>query len=186
MKFDTEFSFSDIVANANDAVVVITADQLDDPGPVIVYVNDACIRVTGYQPDEVIGKSPRMMQGEESDPETKQKIRDALAAGRPVLARLLNYGKYGRKFWVDMNIMPPTDANGSITHFAAIQRDMTEDVQREEELLALAPTDDLTGATNRRHFMERAVLEIHRLRRQGVPFSVQLMDLDFFKKVNDT
>lgn len=186
MQFDTEFSFSDIVANANDAVMVTTADQLDAPGPVIVYVNDAFTRISGYRADEAVGNSPRFMQGEKTDRETCAKIRAALEAGRPVRARMLNYGKHGREYWVDMNIMPLHDKAGEISHFASIQRDVTDDVKREEKLLSLATTDDLTGAKNRRHFMERAELEVHRLRRHGVPFSVALLDLDHFKQVNDT
>lgn len=186
MQFGSDFSFSDIVANANDAVVVTLADQLDEPGPKIVYVNEAYTRLSGYQPEEVIGRSPRFMQGPGTDPEARRSIREALAAGRPVRARMLNYGKNAREYWVDMNIMPLYDKQGRITHFAAIQRDVTADVKREEELLSLATTDDLTGAKNRRHFMERAELEVHRLRRHGVPFSLALLDLDHFKNVNDT
>ncbi len=186
MQVDTDFSFADIVANANDAVIVTSAGQMDEPGLVIVYVNEAFTRVTGYQPNEVIGKSPRLLQGADTDPETRAKIRDALDGGRPIRARMLNYGKTGHAYWVDMNIMPLHDAEGRITHWASIQHDVTDDVKREEDLLSLATTCDLTGAKNRRHFMERAELEVHRLRRHGVPFSVALLDLDHFKSVNDT
>lgn len=186
MQLTSDFSFSDIVANANDAVVVTSADSLDEPGPTIIYVNDAYTRLSGYRPDEVIGRSPRFLQGEGTDRETCKVIREALEAGRPVRARLLNYGKDARQYWVDMNIMPLYDKSGKITHFAAIQRDVTGDVKREEDLMALATTDDLTGSKNRRHFMERAELEVHRLRRHGVPFSLALLDLDHFKNINDT
>jgi diguanylate cyclase (GGDEF)-like protein/PAS domain S-box-containing protein len=186
IKTDPEFSFSDIVAKANDSVFVAKAARGKSAEPKIVYVNSAFCRLSGFSADESLGKAVDFLDGADTDPETRDKITAALTQGRAVRTRLLQYAKHGEPYWVDMNLMPLTDAKGKVTHFAGIQRDVTEDVTREQELLSLATTDDLTGAKNRRHFMERAELEIHRLRRHKVPFSVALMDLDFFKKVNDT
>jgi diguanylate cyclase (GGDEF)-like protein/PAS domain S-box-containing protein len=185
MPNDTGFSFSDIVAKANDAVIVAKAAAGKSAKPKIVYVNAAFCRLSGYPEAESIGKTPWFLDGPETDPEARAKVKNAIKAGRHMRTRLLQYAKDGTTYWVDMNIMPLFGDDGEVTHIAAIQRDVTADVEREQELLSLATTDDLTGARNRRHFMERAELEVHRLRRHRVPFSVALLDLDLFKQVND-
>jgi diguanylate cyclase (GGDEF)-like protein/PAS domain S-box-containing protein len=186
MRNDTGFSFSDIVAKANDAVIVAKAADSKSAKPKIVYVNAAFCRLSGYSEKEAMGKAPGFMDGPDTDPETRAKIADAIKHGRHMRTRLLQYAKDGTTYWVDVNIMPLFGSDGEVTHTAAIQRDVTADVLREQEVLSLATTDDLTGAKNRRHFMERAELEVHRLRRHRVPFSVVLLDLDHFKRVNDT
>ncbi len=186
MRNDTGFSFSDIVAKANDAVIVAKAADSKSAKPKIVYVNAAFCRLSGYSEKEAMGKAPGFMDGPDTDPETRAKIADAIKHGRHMRTRLLQYAKDGTTYWVDVNIMPLFGSDGEVTHIAAIQRDVTADVLREQELLSLATTDDLTGANNRRHFMERAELEVHRLRRHRVPFSVALLDLDHFKQVNDS
>ncbi len=186
MTITAGFSFSDIVARANDAVFVAEVGATPSSSSTIVYVNDAFCRLSGYGEDQAVGKPSSFQDGEDTDDDTRAKIEEALKAGRHIRTRLLQYAKDGTAYWVDMNIMPLLGEDGSMTHFAAIERDVTENVEREAELLSLATTDDLTGAKNRRHFMERAELEVHRLRRHGVPFSVALLDLDNFKQVNDT
>lgn len=186
MKTDTDFSFADIVARANDAVIIAKAPKSKSAKPKLVYVNEACCNLYGYQEDEIFGKPIGFFDGDDTDKAARAKINDALKNGRHLRTRLLQYAKDKTAYWVDVNVMPLFDADGKITHYAAIQRDVSEDVKREQELLSLATTDDLTGASNRRHFMERAELEVHRLRRHKVPFSVALLDLDHFKQVNDT
>lgn len=186
MTITAGFSFSDIVARANDAVFVAEVDGDQPSSSTIVYVNDAFCRLSGYGENEAVGQVSSFQDGEGTNKETRDKIQEALQAGRHIRTRLLQYAKDDSAYWVDINIMPLFGDDGRMTHYAAIERDVTEDVEREEELVSLATTDDLTGARNRRHFMERAELEVHRLRRHGVPFSVALLDLDRFKQVNDT
>jgi PAS domain-containing protein len=52
-----------VVVNANDAIIITDTEPINLPGPCIVYVNEAFTRMTGYQPQEVIGKTPRILQG---------------------------------------------------------------------------------------------------------------------------
>jgi PAS domain S-box-containing protein len=123
-----------IVTGANDAVVVTEAHPIEGPGPRIVYVNNAFVRMTGYDPDEVIGKDPRFLQGPDTDPETTARIRTALEKQEPVCVELRNYKKDGTAFWVEISIFPVRDAGGKVTHWAAVQRDVTD--RHETEALA--------------------------------------------------
>jgi PAS domain S-box-containing protein len=127
------------VVNANDAIAITEADVLDEPlGPSIVYVNEAFTRMSGYTAAEVIGKTPRILQGEKTDRTQLDKIRAALLRGEPVRTELLNYRKDGSEYWVELNIVPLCDCNGKVTHFVSVQRDIcdrkrTEAALRESE-----------------------------------------------------
>jgi len=129
------FSFRDIVEKAADVIIVTEADDLLAPsGPKIVYVNPAFERLTGYRAEEVIGETPRILQGSLTDPATRSRIAARLADGVTVRETLLNYAKSGTAYWIDMNIVPLTNRFGQITHFAAIERNVSEQIFREEQL----------------------------------------------------
>ncbi len=179
------FSFESIVANTNDVVIVTKADQVSEPGPEIVYVNHAFAKLTGYSRAEALGRSPRFLQGEGTDPNSTRLIRDALAEKRPVRTTIKNYTKHGEAYWLDINIMPLKDASGATTHFVAIERDVTEEVERGRALSEGAGDDALTGACNRHTFLDRAGHEVSRAKRYGDPLALALLDLDHFKAIND-
>src|SRR5690606_5043588 len=101
--------FEAVVENVNDAVVVTDAD-LEPPGPRIVYVNPAYTRMTGYAPDEVLGRNPGLLQGPDTDRAALARIRAALRRGEPVREELLNYRKDGTPFWVEISVVPVRDA----------------------------------------------------------------------------
>lgn len=122
------------VFNANDAIVITEAEPIDKPGPRIVYVNQGFTRMTGYTPEEVIGKTPRFLQGPKTDRAQADIIRDTLSQWEPVRAELINYRKDGSEFWVELNIVPVVDEKGCYTHWMAIERDITERKQSETAL----------------------------------------------------
>jgi diguanylate cyclase (GGDEF)-like protein/PAS domain S-box-containing protein len=203
-----------VVLNATDAVLITVAEPIDSPGPTIVYVNPAFTRMTGYESADVVGKSPRLLQGPDSCTETRQRIRTALAAWQPVEAELLNYRKDGSTFWVELSIAPIADENGWFTHWVSIQRDVSErrtrdaakksleaaklhnrtltlEIQEqkavEERLSYVAFHDSLTGLYNRNYFMDQLRSTLVRVTRHEVTNCVLLyLDLDGFKTVNDT
>lgn len=131
---ENAFSLEDVVKFANDIIIVTEAHPLDEPGPKIVYVNKSFTDLTGYSPDEVIGKSPRILQGPDSDPQTRLEIRQALEKRHSVRTAIVNYSKSGRKYWLDINIIPLRNPSGEVTHFAAIERDLTDIKKAEEEI----------------------------------------------------
>ena len=180
-----EFNFKDIVESANDVVIVTKAYPFDEPGPEIVYVNRAFTELTGYRREEVVGKSPRMLQSHGSDEETKRVIRQGLEKKVPVRVTIMNYSKDGSEYWLDLSIMPLKNSQGVVTHFAAIERDVTEQINAEQALKKLSRTDSLTGLLNRRAFDEVLKDEVSRFKRSGDVFSLLILDIDNFKLIND-
>jgi diguanylate cyclase (GGDEF)-like protein/PAS domain S-box-containing protein len=129
------FSFEQIVQKAEDIVVVTEANELEGPiGPKIVYVNKAFETLTGYSAQEVIGETPRILQGKFTDPATRNRIKTALYKKQAVREVILNYSKTGKPYFLDMNIIPLKNRDGVVTHFAAIERDVTEQTFYAEQL----------------------------------------------------
>ena len=116
------------VSHLNDIVLITEARPIDEQsgGPRVVYVNDAFVRVTGYEKAEILGRTPRMLQGAETSQAEVDRIRDALTRGESVRAELINYTRSGKPFWVEMDIVPITLDGEAHTHFVAVQRDITE------------------------------------------------------------
>ncbi len=180
-----DFDFKDIVESAQDVIIVTKADNFDHPGPEIVYVNKAFTELTGYSQDEAIGQTPRMLQGDDTDEESKQNIRVALEKKEPIRLTIKNYSKYGQEYWLDLNILPLKNPEGQVTHFVAIQRDVTESICLQRELEVLSRTDDLTGLINRREFNCLLKKEFLRFKRNALAYAVLMIDADSFKRIND-
>lgn len=125
--------FESVVVNGNDAVIITNAD-INHPS--ISYVNQAFVEATGYTAEEVMGKTPRILQGEKTDRTQLSKIRAAMREGRSIQLELMNYRKDGSECWVDLNIVPIADASGNLTHFVTLQRDITDRKWSEKALLA--------------------------------------------------
>ena len=114
------------VSQLNEIVMITEAAPVHEPGPRILFVNDAFSRVTGYAREEVLGKSPRLLQGPLTDRGDLARISAALAGFQPVHAELINYRKDGVTYWIEFDIVPFGVAATGYTHFVAIERDITE------------------------------------------------------------
>ena len=122
------------VSRLNDIIIITEAAPLDEPGPKTVFVNEAFEKVTGYSAAEIIGRCPRILQGPKTDRQELDRIRTALQDRQPVKTQPINYGKSGREYWIDIEIVPLVDDTGTPTHFVAVERDITEQVELERRL----------------------------------------------------
>ncbi len=111
---------------AIDDTVIVTSADLDAPGPLIEYVNPAFSRMTGYAPEEVIGRSPRLLQGPATDRSVLDRMRADLEAGRTFYGEAINYRKDGEPYVIDWLVMPIRDEAGRVTRWLSSQRDVTE------------------------------------------------------------
>lgn len=91
----------------------------------------------------------------------------------------------GRCYWMT-SLAPVFDDEGRVEMIVGLSVDVTEQKRAEAELRRLATTDVLTGLANRRHFLERAAQELGRVRRYGTPSAFIMLDIDHFKRINDT
>lgn len=100
----------------------------------IEYANEAYVRTTGYRRDEVIGHNPRMMKSGKTPPESYQQLWSALAKGQGWIGEFINRRKDGTEYTSAAQISPIRQADGSITHYLAVQEDVTERRRNEAEL----------------------------------------------------
>ena len=177
--------FQALVENTNDVIMVLDATPLSAGGPKIVYVNPAFERLMGYRADEVVGQNPKLLQGPDTDDETRGRIRQAMRQHESIRTQILNYAKDGSELWLDINFVPLFDDNGELAYYAAIERDLTEHKKLQFALEAMARTDGLTGLANHQAFMEQAKNEFSRARRYSRSLSVIMIDIDHFKLIND-
>jgi two-component system, cell cycle sensor histidine kinase and response regulator CckA len=115
--------------------IMITDAEINLPGPKIIFVNPAFTRMSGYQAEEAIGKTPRILQGPGTDKAVLRRLRQNLANGESFAGEAINYRKDGTEFNLEWQIAPLRDAGGNITHFVAIQRDITGRKQLEARML---------------------------------------------------
>jgi PAS domain S-box-containing protein len=123
-----------VIVNANDAVLITEAEPVELPGPHIIYVNDAFTRMMGYSREEVIGKTPRILQGPKTDIATLNFVRAALKRWEAVMVELINYRQDGSEVWIELSLFPVTDTLGNYNYWVGIQRDVTNRKQAEVEM----------------------------------------------------
>jgi diguanylate cyclase (GGDEF)-like protein/PAS domain S-box-containing protein len=154
---------------------LVTDAVLEAPGPSIVYANPAFTRMTGWSLGEVLGRSPRFLQGPGTDWAVLRGMTATLRQGRTAEAQVMNYRRTGLPYWVDMKVAPLRDQAGCITHFVAIERDATRDALRPDTPEPLAERDPTTGLANRQGFGQ----QIARLSvRPGLPLCLVAIGLD--------
>ena len=124
-----------VVVHSHDGVLITEAEPIDESGQKIIYANQAFLRMTGYSQEEILGKTPRILHGVNSDRQTLNQIRVALETWQPIInVELINYRKDGSEFWVELSIIPVANQDGDYTHWITVKRDITERKQSEQEL----------------------------------------------------
>jgi PAS domain S-box-containing protein len=112
------------------AFVVADARVQDMP---LVWVNPAFTATTGYSFEEAVGRNCRFLQGPATDPGAVAAVRAAVAEGREIVTTLVNYRKDGTAFWNQLSVSPVHGPDGSLTHFVAIQADVTARIAGEDD-----------------------------------------------------
>jgi diguanylate cyclase (GGDEF)-like protein/PAS domain S-box-containing protein len=176
---DAVFSAGEVLDCLSDGVIATEAS--DDAS--IVYVNRAACEITGYAREELLGSSPRMLQGKDTDPSVLRRLHEDLAAGRSFSGEAVNYRKDGTPFVMEWTISTLTGADGVPAFHVAVQRDATLPARRLLDAEREARTDPLTGLPNRSHIddiVDGGGWLVTRAR------STVVVDVDHFKDVNDT
>jgi len=183
-----------LVIQAQDEIQKLSKviDQIDDLVTItdiqgtIIYVNEAFLKFTGYNREEVIGHSSRIYKSNQHSPEEIKELWDTILDKKVYRAVMINKKKDGSLFHEEKTITPMIDENDNITAFVSTGKDITERIHMQEELKELASTDYLTKLYNRLKFEELFDDELERYRRHKRPLTLIMFDIDWFKKINDT
>jgi PAS domain S-box-containing protein len=143
--------FKSVITNSTDVVLITEATPIDSPGPRILYVNEAFTKLTGYTSEEIIGKTPRILQSEKTSRAELNRLKIALNNWEPCELEVVNYKKNGEAYWANLSIIPLANETGNYTHWISIQRDIT---QYKNELIEKEFFYDLIQTINSNEFLE--------------------------------
>ncbi len=174
------------ISRLNDVVVITDAGPVDTSSPLIVFVNDAFERHTGYTREEVLGKPPHMLRGPLTENSELFRISLALVQSRPVRAELIVYRKNGEPLWMELEIVAVDYFGRGQTHWVSVARDISARKAAEDEIEHLAFYDTLTQLPNRQLLMTRLEAALVKGARNRQIGSLMFIDLDNFKVLNDT
>lgn len=122
-----------LVENAQDGIVVAEKEGTDT---ILIYVNPAFERLTGFHGDDILYQDCRFLQGDETDAASVKRIREAIDAQVPIREVLKNYRKDGSYFWNELSITPFHDEVDNLTYFIGIQKDVTAQIELQKQLEA--------------------------------------------------
>lgn len=161
---------------------IVITDLRED----IEYVNDAFVRRTGYEREEVVGRASSEYSSNGLAPAQREGLRSTLARGDSWAGEQVNYRKDGQALIESVVVAPIRQPDGRVSHYVELKQDITERKRAADEIHRLAHFDNLTGLPNRSTLMER-LQTLHG--RAGRPPSMQhallLLDLDRFTTFND-
>lgn len=162
------------------------AMSIADANQVILKVNKAFTRVTGYSQEEAIGQTHALLNSGRQDKHFYQALQHSLKQNGYWEGELWNQRKNGEIYPEWLRITTVSDANNQITNYVAAFTDITKDKEAEQTIHNLAYYDPLTTLPNRRLLWERLNHAIEMERRDGKQLALLMLDLDRFKAVNDS
>jgi diguanylate cyclase (GGDEF)-like protein/PAS domain S-box-containing protein len=151
----------------------------------IVWVNDAFCRLSGYGRDECIGRTPGILKSGRQSADFYRELWATILAGRSWQGEVVERRRDGSLWTASQAITPLLDESGAVTHFVAIQHDVTASSEAREAIERLAFHDSLTGLPNRVSFLESLGRAIARAGAEHRMLALLYLDLDDFKPVND-
>ncbi|MBC7848075.1 MAG: PAS domain-containing protein [Flavobacterium sp.] len=122
-----------VITQAKDSIIITEPDLYDGNIPKIVYVNPAFSVMSGYEPNEIIGESPTIFIGPNSDIQEYEKLSDSIKNKQEYQIETISYKKNREEYWVGFSMLPVYNSDGELSHWVSIQRDITEEKRQEVE-----------------------------------------------------
>lgn len=179
--------------------VAVNAVVISDVRGYCIWVNRAFSDITGYLPEEVVGKSLSILKSGVQGDDYYKNLWQTITSGKIWVGEIVNKHKSGRLYWEEMTIAPVYNEKHELTNYIAIKQDITlrkkmeaESNAQMQEILTLqrqlreqAIRDPLTGLYNRRVLEEALEREVSNAQRDDRGFCIAMIDLDNFKNIND-
>ncbi|OGT89837.1 MAG: hypothetical protein A2514_00180 [Gammaproteobacteria bacterium RIFOXYD12_FULL_61_37] len=152
----------------------------------ILRVNRAFTQVTGYSPEEAVGRTPALLHSGRHDPAFYRAMWEAIRREGHWEGQIWNRRKGGEIYLEWLSISAVRDPAGGVSHYLAAFSDISEPRAAERKMLELAFYDPLTGLPNRRLLLDRLQQSVVSAERNGQYGALLLLDLDRFKTLNDS
>lgn len=122
-----------VIIQSRDSIIITEADSDEDQIPKVIYVNPAFSNMSGYESQEVIGKSPNLFNGPNSDSNELKKLLDAIKSKEECQIKTISYTKNNEEYWISFSMIPVYNEENQLSHWISIQRDISEEKKREKE-----------------------------------------------------
>lgn len=122
-----------VIIQTKDSIIIIEADSKSDGIPKIVYVNPAFSNMSGYNSEEVTGKTLGIFSGPNSDKQEYEKLITALNNKEECTIETISYKKNHEEYWVRFSMIPIYNSENELSHWVSIRRDVTEEKKQEKE-----------------------------------------------------
>jgi PAS domain S-box-containing protein len=122
-----------VIVQTKDSIIITEANLNERQLPKIVYVNPAFSLMTGYSSHEIIGQSPDLLKGINSDKNNIKKIISAMTLKEESVIEMIAYTKDQEEFWLRFSMIPIYNSENELSHWVSIQRDVTEERNQEKE-----------------------------------------------------
>lgn len=176
-----KIQLSHLVFNAATEGMLVTCANKN-----ILSVNPAFTEITGYSSEDVVGKTPKILQSGQHDSDFYRAMWQKILETDHWQGEIWNRRKNGEIYPEWLSIALVRDGNGAISHYVGLFSDITKRKQAEKKIYFRANHDVLTGLCNRMLFAERLEQTIKQARRTQNCTAILFIDLDRFKRVNDT
>jgi diguanylate cyclase (GGDEF)-like protein/PAS domain S-box-containing protein len=173
------------VSHLTDMVIIMDARNTVLGWPVISFVNQAFVDITGFTRGMALGRPTTFLHGPDTDPAAIANIGAGIAAAEPFRQELVNYTHAGAPLWIELDMIPIRAAGGALTHWVSIERNVTVRKLAEQNIQRLAYSDGLTGLPNRSLLMDRIDAALVQACSDGMLGALLFVDLDNFKQIND-
>ncbi|OGT16934.1 MAG: hypothetical protein A2342_06815 [Gallionellales bacterium RIFOXYB12_FULL_54_9] len=168
------------VSHASNAMLITARDGK------IIWHNEALSRFSGYDSGEIIGHTPHLFSSGQHGKAFWRDVWQTILSGQAWRGEVVERRKDGSLYTIIQNISPIFNERGEVTHFLAIQQDISQQKALECHIQHQAQHDALTGLPNRMLFQDRMQQAIVQAQRAATQFALVFLDLDGFKDVNDT
>lgn len=172
--------YADLFEQTNEAMLVTDSDNR------IIHTNAALTRITGYSAEELLGCNPRILSSGQTSAEVYVEMWAALGSNGYWSGEIWDRRKNGSVYPKWLTISAMRDAEGVVTHYIGLFIDITERKQTEALIDHLAHHDNLTKLFNRHSLQGRLGQALATAQRTRAPLAVMFIDIDRFKRVNDT
>lgn len=199
LRLDKKLNYSQIESFLNSSALLSSIDLMgvglaitnpnlkDNP---LVYVNKGFEMITGYSKEEVMMRNLRFLQGEETDKEHLEVIRNAVKQGKAATVTIKNYRKDGTTFWNQFIVSPVYDSDDKPAYFIGLQFDVSDEVEAQQEsrqqIRRLSYFDPVTGLLNMGRFTEVAQEELAVLEHEHRTGAVLRVNLNRFRYINES
>lgn len=160
--------------------------SITDMSGVILAVNPAFTTITGFEPEEVLGKNPRVLKSDRHDAEFYGEMWESLKTRGSWHGEIWNRRKNGESYPEILSISSIRDDSGQPVNYVAVFHDISDIKLKDKQIEHQVYYDALTGLPNRVLVLDRLSMAITHASRTGSKVAVLFLDLDNFKKINDS